>query len=523
VTSSLSTAESRRRTTDWALVAAWILAGVCAAFYGYLSLARHWTFNSHAFDLGLQHHVVWNTFRGQFFRYTYMVGLKPHLTHYLGDHVQLILLPISWLYWIYDGPETLLIVQALVVSSGVVPLFLLGRLWLKFDLLALLMPTLFILHPSIQAAVLFDFHPLVLASAFLLWAFYLAEAHRYVGAAIAVVLALLCKENVSLVVALLGVYWLLRNRVGLGVAAIAAGIAWFFLCTSIIFPAYNAGAGANSLARYSYLGRSWFEVGWRLVTNPRLLVSRLTEPLSLHYMIGLWAPFGFLSLLSPVTMLVAASEFALSILSNFPPQRTIDYHYPVLIVAVSAVAAVHGISYVAKWLGQRTKVSRSIWAGVLVAIALLGGMRSQYHRYGTLRLFGARYAGIFTRTAHTDLGRRFLDQIPPAAAVSAQSNLAPHVSERAKVYVFPTVLDADYVFLNATSVIFPVHLFPIEGLSPEDAYVEYIRRLFEHEGFVVADAEDGWALLVRAEKPHKISAEEAERFLSNMSEMIPRP
>jgi uncharacterized membrane protein len=517
---SSSAVESRVRATDWALLAAWILVGGCAVFYGYLSVARHWAYNSHAFDLGLQHQVTWNTFRGQFFRYTYMVGLKPHLTHYLGDHVQLILLPISWLYWIHDGPETLLMVQAIIISSGVVPLFLLGRLWLKSDLLALLLSVLFILHPAIQAAVLFDFHPLVLAASFLLWAFYLAEADRYIGATIAVVLALICKENVALVIGLLGVYWLLRGRGRLGIATLVAAIAWFFLCTSVIFPAYNAGESANSFARYSYLGTGWFEIGWRVLSDPRVVISRLREPLSLHYMVGLWAPFGFLSLLSPPTMLIAATEFGLSILSTFPPQRTIDYQYPVLIVAVSAVAAIHTSSYLAKWLSEHTKASQRVWTGGLVAIAVLGGIGSQYYAYGTLRLLGPGYRNVFTTTAHTRLGQRFLDQIPSEAVISAQSNLAPHVSERAKVYVFPTVLDAEYVFLDATSEIFPVHLFPIDGFSPEEAYVEYIRRLLESEGFVVADSEDGWALLVRTERTLGSSPEKTERFLSSLSEMV---
>ncbi|MCU0521681.1 MAG: hypothetical protein MUF84_13430, partial [Anaerolineae bacterium] len=57
--------------------------------------------------------------------------------------------------------------------------------------------------------------------------------------------------------------------------------------------------------------------------------------------------------------------------------------------------------------------------------------------------------------------------------------------------------DAEYVLLDATSTIFPVHLFPIEGLTPEAAYVEYVRRLLEDDGFAVSDAEDGWLLLVR--------------------------
>lgn len=112
-------------------------------------------------------------------------------------------------------------------------------------------------------------------------------------------------------------------------------------------------------------------------------------------------------------------------------------------------------------------------------------------------MFSPSYRDAYIQTTHDRLGSRFLSLIPEMVPVSAQSDLAPHVSNRPKVYVFPTVADAEYVLLDATSTIFPVHLFPIDDFGPEDAYREYVRRLMVSDRYIIVDEEDGWMLLTR--------------------------
>ena len=53
--------------------------------------------------------------------------------------------------------------------------------------------------------------------------------------------------------------------------------------------------------------------------------------------------------------------------------------------------------------------------------------------------------------------------IPPDAALSAQANLYPHVALRRKAYLFPTVDDAEYVFLDVTSPTDPIDVAGLQG------------------------------------------------------------
>ena len=482
---------------DSGMVAAWLLAIGYGGGFSILALLRHWAFNTHAFDLGLYHQVVWNTHAGEWFRFTYWLGFKPDLINFLGDHVSLVLWPISWMYWLHDGPETLLILQAFVMGSGVVPLYLVGRRWGCGRFASVAMASLYLLHPALQAITLFDFHPEVLAAPLLLWAFEFAERRQYWGFWITLVLVLMCKENLALTVVPFGLYWATRRpqRVT-GLAAVAVGISWFALCFFVIQPWFNPGTGSNYVVRYSAYGDSWSEIALRLVTSPTILWRVLTDPTTRAYMVALWVPFGYLSLLAPGVLFIAVSEFGLNVLSSFPAQKTIAYQYSAIIVAVSALAMVRGVSRVAARLGRNAPVRRRAVAAAC-GLALIGTASYQADHYGSIRFWGSEYRESYRVSEHDRLGARFLTQVPPNVAVSAQSDLAPHISNRRTLYVFPTVNDAEYVVLDATSTIFPVHLFPIDGMSPEEAYVEYIRRLLDDGGFQVIDAEDGWFLLKR--------------------------
>ena len=219
-------------------------------------------------------------------------------------------------------------------------------------------------------------------------------------------------------------------------------------------------------------------------------------PLPLLSLVGTTCAASILALKLSVS--ATASELALNLLSNFPLQRTIDYQYASVIIAVLALAAVVGAARAARLAGAFLHVPRSLARGVPAALGLFAMLAFQAARYGSLRALGPEYAGAFTMTEHARLGRHVLAQIPLDAPVSAQGPIAPHVSNRRTVYVFPTVRDAEYVVLDERADLFPVHLQTLPGMTPEESYREYVRRLLRDGEFTVVAQDDGWLLLRRA-------------------------
>ncbi|OLD64222.1 MAG: hypothetical protein AUF65_00145 [Chloroflexi bacterium 13_1_20CM_50_12] len=96
--------------------------------------------------------------------------------------------------------------------------------------------------------------------------------------------------------------------------------------------------------------------------------------------------------------------------------------------------------------------------------------------------------------AHTSLAQHFIDMIPQAASVSAQSSLAPHLSERPSVYLFPYADDhADYIFLDVNSDVYPFY-----G-SPD--YTHEVKKVLLKGNYGVVAAQDGYLLLKRGLAP----------------------
>lgn len=486
-----------RLRRDRALALAVFLALAWAAAFAVLAIRKHHGFHSNAYDLGLQQHVVWNTAQGRWFEYTYMVAFNPDLVNHLGDHVNLILLPIAALYALHDGPETLLVVQALAVASGMVPLFLVARRRIGCDGPALALTSLYLLHPALQAALLFDFHPIVLAAPLFLWSYFFASARRDGWLVIAIVLLLATQENAALVVALLGVLVAIEGRRRTGAALVAAGVAWFATCYFAILPALNPGVGSNAFTRYRHLGDSWSAVLAHVMLHPVAVAAGVLDASGREYLRTLLLPFGFVSLLAPEILLAAASELALNLLSDFPAQRTIDHQYASVIVAVAALAAVVGAGRTAAFADTRLGLPRAAVAWGLAAWALAACALFQTRSYGTIRALGPEYAGVYADSDHARLGHEMLAQIPDGVPVSAQGTIAPHVSRRPRVYVFPTIADAEWVALDRHANPFPVHLMPLAGSSPEESYLEYVRRLTADGGFAIVADVDGWMLLRR--------------------------
>lgn len=56
--------------------------------------------------------------------------------------------------------------------------------------------------------------------------------------------------------------------------------------------------------------------------------------------------------------------------------------------------------------------------------------------------------GRFDIGSHAAVSRSFVQEIPSRATVSAQSAFVPHLSERAKIFEFPRVLDAEFVLID---------------------------------------------------------------------------
>ena len=253
----------------YALVA--LMTGVFAFLFSWLSVARHNAFQSHAFDLGNMDQAVWNTLHGHLLRFTDMDVGHTVLTSRLAIHVEPLLLLLTPLYLIHSGPETLLVAQAAVVATGVIPAYLLAREVLGHPWLSLAFPLAYVLHPSLQNVLLDDFHAVALSAAFLMWALYFFHRARLLPFAAFALLAMATKEEVGLVIACIGIWALVRRQLTTGLLCVLCGVGWFLISVAVIIPHFNPSGHSPYLARYAYLGHGLGGIARGVVRHPGLV------------------------------------------------------------------------------------------------------------------------------------------------------------------------------------------------------------------------------------------------------------
>ncbi|HMN27624.1 MAG TPA: DUF2079 domain-containing protein, partial [Caldilineaceae bacterium] len=460
---------------------------VYALLFGYLTITRYAAFESRALDMGNLDQAVWNTAHGRPFHFTN----QPGAVNRLSLHVEPILLPIAGLYWLYTGPPTLLILQAIVVALGAWPLYLLARRRLGSGWMGLLFGLAFLLNPTIQAANWLEFHPLTLAPTLLIAAFACLVAGRSGWFACFAVLAASCKEEIALLVAMMGLYaFFILQRRRLGLVTFVLSVAWALV--AVLFIQSRFADGNIHWGRYAYLGDNPGEMVRTLLTRPALVLAQLQSAQALRYLALLLLPVGFSALLVPEILLLALPSLAINLLADFPPMHevyTLIYAAP--IVPFVLIAALFAVGRVADFFAPRASTCQLAplaprnytygAAALLIAVCTLFAQ----HQFGYLP--GGGNFHLYTVTDHHRRAQEILAQIPPEAKVSAQDRLNPHVSGRETVYIFPRIEDADTILLDVTGPAWPLH--------PNDVHSK-VQELLAN-GFGIAAAADGYLLLRR--------------------------
>lgn len=282
--------------------------------FSFLSIKRYRTLNSYYYDLGIMNQVVYNTSHGRFLEMTNQ-DLKKNVSR-LAIHFDPILAVFAPFYKFYEGPEVLLVGQAIILSLGALAIYLISSKILKKNFISLAFSLVYLLYFSIQRAVLFDFHSVTLATTFFLFALYFNLVKKNFWYFIFIFLCLFTKEHVGLVVFFLGIYfYFIKKEKKLGIITSVLGLIFFFATVYFIIP-YFRGDEHFAAGYFSNISKRLPDI----IKNGATYAVTLVNPL-------------FYALFSPLTLLISLPEWAINILSINSNQRSIYFHYNSIIVA----------------------------------------------------------------------------------------------------------------------------------------------------------------------------------------------
>lgn len=426
--------------------------------------------------------AVYNTAHGRFLE---MTSLQGEEISRLAAHVDPILALFAPLWWIWPSPDMLLTVQAVAIALGALPVYRLAERHLGGRRAALGFALAYLLYPPVQWLTLNEFHPVALAAPLLLWGIALLDDDRPLAFCGVALLAAATKEEVGLVVAMLGLWYALSRRRrawGLGIAV--AGAAASIVAIAVVIPHYNAGAHSDFYTRYSEVGGSPSGILKTAVTEPGHLLATAFDHAGVWYLLDLLLPLVLLSLAAPLLALVALPELAINLLSATTTQTSIHFHYTAAILPPFVAAAVLGAARIAR--GRQVVAERLAAVAVVAAVAAnwwLGPIPIWRYVPGGQTL-QARAAQV---SAHNRVAARAVAAVPDGVVVSASNALGAHLSARHRVLSFPYLQDATWVAVDERSPGYADRLAPL----PYETRIAWLRRnpawklVFEQNGVLV--------------------------------------
>jgi uncharacterized membrane protein len=446
------------------LALAALVAGF-AVIYSLEGLTRHWNFAS-SFDLAIYDQAVWHFSR--FETPTSSIRGYPNI---FGDHFHPVLMLLAPLYWIRASASMLLVAQGVLLALSIVPVFVYVRDRVG-ETGAFLMAAAYALFWGLQQTAAFDVHEFAFAPLFVAGAILAMERRSWSWFWAAVVAVGLTKEDLLPLVAWFGVFLWWRGDRWRGAILAASGSVAFVVVTAIVIPRMAGTADFGYTGAYAEA----MAQPWRI---PLLLVSPTTK----LFTALMWlAPFAFLPLASPLAALAVPLVFV-RFLSASPLHWGTAFHYTAPLAPILAMAAGDGLAKVAARLAtplSRSRLVVTAAAASVVLAALLPGHQRHW------RVFTPG----FYRAAPAAAGAaRALALVPPAASVTAQAAVLPHLSQRETAHVLrPGAPDDEYVVAA-------------RGLSPWPlSGDDEIRSLLDERiarGYRVLLQRDGWTVLVR--------------------------
>jgi uncharacterized membrane protein len=416
---------------------------------------RHYRMESASYDLGIFDNLMWSLMHGDGFYSSPAYG--PEGNH-LARHATFaapLLLPI---YALFPRAETLLVIQALMVASTPIPIYLMVRRIVGSAWVGCALGLAYAVYAPLHGAVFFDFHFLTSAPPLIAWVFYLLQTDRDRALMIMTAIALAWREDIGAILAGGGALVFLRgDRRTRAFVFTFVCTAYFMIVKFALMPVFGESATFAWIYKELWPERqhNFGGVLQTLLTNPTYAFETLIDPKKLLFVLQLFVPLLFLPIRHRFAWvaLLPAAVFTL-LATKYPPAYQISFQYsaywgPPLFLATAVV------------LHDRFAASgrRASLTGNVVAILLVTLITSFY--FGSIfesPIFRTGFTGLRYEVTEEDREqvaafRRIAALLPADASVAATDTEAPHLSGRTYCYTLRFGYhDADFLLVKKSRI-----------------------------------------------------------------------
>lgn len=411
-----------------------LILSVYLSFFSLYGLSKHAAFQTTGYDLGIWDQKLWNILHGRPFVET----TQREVEIGLGDHVDLIALLLVPIYALDPGSQTLIVLQVILVTLGAFPIYWLARDKFHSQFAGIIFAVVYLLFPALESGISFDFHGITIAApilAYAIWALYRKHNKIFI---ISVLLAMACQEDVSLFTMIMGLYIIgARKDWRLGGLVFVGSLIWFWAANFLIKPAFSLAGDNIHFYRYAIFGNTPGQAIITILSKPSFLLQQIFSGDKKFYWIRLTMPTAFMALLDPITLFMALPSILLNTMSSYPPTYQLDkFHSSTAIVPFVVIAGINGVNKLLRFGTAHLKhVSPRFLQTILLVMVFIVTLIYQTELGYTP--IGKRFFDWPSKTEHVIKIETMLAMIPAQAAVAAQNNLVPHISNRQWIFILP--------------------------------------------------------------------------------------
>lgn len=370
-------------------------------------------------DLAIYNNALWNTAHGNWF----WSSIQGH--NYWGDHFEPILILLLPIYYLWQSPILLLILQTLALGLAAWPIYKINQKILGKNLLTLGLALLWLVNPLVHNINLYEFHAIAFLPLLFFSLFYnylklkdQPAKKLFLSFYILVFLCLIVREDVAFIILTFLTIILAdalknKNKKLLQVASWGLLVTIVYLVVSFQIISHFSPSNFSPFAYY---------YGWLTKASVGQILAHLVTLTNLEMVLGFLAPFFFLPALKPKWLILTVIPLAQIIFSAAGGGALVwQLHYAALFLPGLVLAFVYGFQGANQW------ATRYFRDGKLLFLIIIIFNLALWPSFGPW--------GMKNKITGQEAAKRtMIQKIEPGAGVVASFRLLPNLSSRGEIY-----------------------------------------------------------------------------------------
>lgn len=326
-------------------------------------------------------------------------------------------------YYVFSSPVYLEIAQAVILASGLIPLYLLSRHFKLGEKSILMISIAYSMFPALAGGCFYDLHENKFLTPILLWLFWFLEKERWLGVYICAFLTLMVKEDAAIYVACIALFlFFCRKKFLHGSIIFTCSMSYFAVIIAILNK-YGDGAMIGRYDNYiSDPKAGLLSIVKTLFINPVYLVEQVFTKDKMIFLLLMLLPVAMIPLISKKLsqLILLIPMLVVNLMSNYSYQHSIRFQYTYGVIAILFYLTVLNLPEIRDSL-KKYLLPFMATAAVIFSMGQIKG-QAQY-----LPIYIKNYGTIQTIDSALEI-------IPKDASVRASAFLIPHLYEHEILY-----------------------------------------------------------------------------------------